>query len=123
MTSTTWDSTPVMFKTDGAELRTVDIGGDISVAFVRFVAGTDMTPAFKGLPDDLCDCPHWGYVIKGRIKLHMTDGSAPVYSAGDAFYWAPGHAPEALEDCEFLDFSPSSEFRKVVDHVKAAVGG
>jgi hypothetical protein len=23
-------------------------------------AGLDTTPLFKGLPDDLCQCPHWG---------------------------------------------------------------
>ncbi|MGQ0575618.1 MAG: hypothetical protein ACT4RN_15660 [Pseudonocardia sp.] len=38
--------------------------------------------------------------------------------AGEAFYWAPGHAPEALEDCEYVDFSPTRELTKVVEHIQ-----
>lgn len=121
MTGITREQTPVAFDTDGAELRTREIGGDFTIAFVRFDQGVDMSPAFKGLPDDLCPCPHWGYVLKGRIKLHMKDGDT-VYSAGEAFYWAPGHAPEALEDSEFIDFSPTAEFDAVVTHVSAQLG-
>ncbi|MEV8536665.1 hypothetical protein [Streptomyces sp. NPDC051211] len=123
MTATTREQAPVAFKNDEAELRTREMGGDFSVAFVRFAAGTDMAPAFQGLPDDLCPCPHWGYVLKGKVKLHNKDGSDQVYSAGEAFYWAPGHAPLAVEDCEYIDFSPTREFQEVVDHVSAAVAG
>jgi hypothetical protein len=53
----------------------------------------DLRPALVGVPDDLCQCPHWGYVINGRLKMHTRDGEH-VYEAGEAFYWAPGHAPE-----------------------------
>ena len=31
--------------------------------------------------------------------------------------WAPGHAPMALEDYEYVDFSPSSEPAPVVAHL------
>jgi hypothetical protein len=42
-----------------------------------------------------------------------------VYEAGNAFYWAPGHAPEALEDCDYVDFSPTQEFNQVINHIKS----
>ncbi|MDX2700308.1 hypothetical protein PV398_43975, partial [Streptomyces ipomoeae] len=42
--------------------------------------------------------------------------------AGEAFYWAPGHAPEALEDCEYVDLSPRKEFEEVIGHVKSNLG-
>ncbi|MGW0859709.1 PspA-associated protein PspAA, partial [Streptomyces sp. NPDC002690] len=29
--------------------------------------GTDMGPALVGLPGDLCSCPHWGYMLKGKL--------------------------------------------------------
>ncbi|WP_311203295.1 hypothetical protein [Streptomyces gossypii] len=51
-----------------------------------------------------------------------TAGGDEIYEAGQAFYWAPGHAPEALEDCEYVDFSPTKEFSEVVDHLKAQLG-
>jgi hypothetical protein len=50
--------------------------------------------------------------------MHTAKG-AEVYEAGQSFYWAPGHAPEALEDCEYVDFSPTEEFNHVLDHIKA----
>lgn len=119
MTATTWNETPVAIEGPGAELRMKEIGGDLTVAFARFSKGTDMGPALKGLPDDLCPCPHWGYLLKGRLK--MRTGADPesyeVYEEGQAFYWAPGHSPEALEDCEYVDFSPTKEFDRVVGHV------
>ncbi len=110
------EDAPVVVEGDGVELRTTAIGGDLSVAFVRLPAGTDLAPALKGLPRDLCPCPHWGYMLSGRMKMRTSDGDK-FYAAGDAFYWAPGHGPEALEDCEYVDFSPTQEFKEVLDHI------
>ena len=78
--------------------------------------GIDLAPALHGLPSDLCPCPHWGYMLKGRLRMKTAEGDQ-VFEAGDAFYWGPGHAPEALEDCEYVDFSPTAEFEPVLDHL------
>ncbi|WP_448322140.1 hypothetical protein [Streptomyces sp. CO7] len=121
MTATTRTETPVVIEGGGVELRLQELGGDMSAAFVRFPKGTDMAPAFTGLPGDLCQCPHWGYLLKGRLKMRTAEGEE-IYEAGQAFYWPPGHAPEALEDCEYVDFSPTREFNEVVDHLKAQMG-
>lgn len=68
------------------------------------------------MPDDRLPCPHWGYLLSGRVRMHT--GSGPEdYEAGQAFYWGPGHAPEALEDAEYVDFSPTREFRPVIEHI------
>ena len=48
----------------------------------------------KGLPDDRCHCPHWGYVLKGRLTFRFADRDE-VFEAGDAFYLPPGHVPLA----------------------------
>ncbi len=40
-----------------------------------------------------------------------------VYEAGQTFYWPPGHAPSALEDCEYVDFSPAQQFAAVIRHL------
>ncbi|MFD5078797.1 hypothetical protein [Streptomyces sp. NPDC058371] len=121
MTATTRTETPIAIEGNGVELRTQEVGGDMSVAFARFPKGTDMGPAVKGLPDDMCQCPHWGYVFKGRLKMRTKEGEE-IYEAGQAFYWPPGHVPEALEDCEYLDFSPTKEFTEVIDHIRAQAG-
>jgi hypothetical protein len=72
----------------------------------------DLAAMLKGLPDDRCPCPHWGYVLKGRLTWRFADGEE-VYEKGDAFYVPPGHVPEAEAGSEFVQFSPADEFREV----------
>ncbi len=118
MTAVTRDQAPVAIEGDGVELRMKEIGGGMTTAFVRVPKGADFAPALVGLPDDLCQCPHWGYLLKGRVKMRTKDGDE-VYEAGQSFYWPPGHAPEALEDSEYVDFSPTDEFNEVIDHIRS----
>lgn len=109
------EDVPVAIQTDDAELRTSEVG-DMTVAFMRLKKGADFGPALTGLPDDLCQCPHWGYMLKGRVKMKTKTGDE-VYEAGQAFYWPPGHSPVALEDSEYVDFSPSEDFAAVIRHI------
>ena len=44
-----------------------------SVNFTMFREDVDATPLMKGLPDDRCQCPHWGYVISGRVTFRFED--------------------------------------------------
>jgi hypothetical protein len=113
------EEAPIAIEGDGLEFRATEIGGGMSTAFVRVPAGADLRPALVGLQDDLCQCPHWGYMLKGRVRMHTRNGEQ-VYEAGQAFYWAAGHAPEALEDSEYVDFSPSDELRHVIGHITGA---
>jgi hypothetical protein len=116
MTATTRQQTPIAIESDGVELRTQEIGGDMSVAFVHLPAGADLAPALVGLPGDLCPCPHWGYLLAGRMAMRTKDGEQ-IYEAGQAFYWSSGHAPKALEDTDYVDFSPTDEFAAVIRHI------
>ncbi|GAA4916091.1 hypothetical protein EV188_104449 [Actinomycetospora succinea] len=107
---------PVALEGEGVEVRAAETG-ELTAGWFTFAAGTDLRPALAGLPDDLCQCPHWGYMIKGHLRMHTPDGPRD-YTAGQAFYWSPGHAPEAVTDCEYVDFSPSAELAKVVAHIQ-----
>jgi len=121
MTGFAREDVPVAIEGRGVELRMHEVGGGMTTAFVRLPKGADLGPALKGLPDDLCQCPHWGYLLKGRLKMRTKQGEE-VYEAGQAFYWSPGHAPAALEDTEYVDFSPTPEFGQVIDHIKSQGG-
>jgi len=112
------EDVPVAIADGGVEVRVLDQDG-LMVGFVRLPAGADLRPATKGLPGDLCPCPHWGYMLKGRVRMHTADGHRD-FVAGQAFHWAAGHAPEALEDSEYVDFSPTREFQRVLDHLTSA---
>ena len=87
-----------------------------TIQFLSFRQDADGTPLMKGLPNDMCHSPHWGYMLKGRVMMR-TEGGEEFYAAGQVFYWPPGHAPVALEDSEYVDFSPTEEFAKVIRHL------
>ena len=118
MKATTREDARIVIEGDGVEVRTSELGGGMTGAFFRIPEGADFRQALAGLDGDLCQCPHWGYVLSGRVKMHTPDGEL-TYGAGESFYWAPGHAPEALEDSVYVDFSPTDEFNHVLDHIKA----
>jgi hypothetical protein len=109
------DDLEVRVKNEGVDFRTKEVG-ELTMGWVKLAKGVDLSPATVGLPDDLCPCPHWGYVIKGKVRMKTTDGHQD-FAAGEAFYWGPGHAPEALEDSEYVDFSPTPELEKVIAHL------
>jgi hypothetical protein len=83
-----------------------------SVHFTSFREDVDATPLMKGLPDDRCQCPHWGYVVSGRVTFRFTDRDE-VFEAGDAFYTPPGHVPVKHEPgTDIVFFSPVEELRE-----------
>ena len=88
-----------------------DIDG-YTVNFVAFREDIDSTPLLKGLPDDRCSCPHWGYVLEGRVTFGFDDREE-VFEAGDAFYVPPGHTQRAAAGSEYVQFSPADELRAV----------
>ncbi len=91
--------------------------GDYMAYFESAPAGFGGPDFFKGLPDDACQSPHWGYVFKGKFKATYTDGSEDIVSAGEAYYLPPGHVFEVLEPLETIEFSPRKEFEQTVEQV------
>jgi hypothetical protein len=87
--------------------------GELTIDFAKPPRG-DLAPLLKGLPDDLCQCPHWGYLFKGKIVVRYADHEESI-EAGQAFYMPPGHAPEALEECELIQLSPAEQMRETLD--------
>ena len=92
--------------------RSEELGG-YTVNFLTFREDIDQTPLLKGLPDDRCPSPHWGYVTKGRLTFRFADREE-VFEAGDAFYLPPGHTGVGNEPgTEYVQFSPTEDLRQV----------
>ena len=79
-----------------------------TVNFVTITQSHDLGPMLASLPGGNCTCPHWGYVLEGRLIVRYPDREE-IIEAGDAFYMPPGHAPEAEEGTEFVLFSPTEQ--------------
>jgi hypothetical protein len=92
------------------ESRSEQLDG-YTVEFTTFREDADGAPAFKGLPDDRCQSPHWGYVLRGRLTFRYADHDE-VYDAGDAYYAPPGHIPVVTAGTEVVEFSPTDEYAK-----------
>ena len=116
MQSMNSEDVPEAIKDENVEVRMMEVG-EMTVSFIRLAAGTDLGPALVGLDSDLCPCPHWGYMLDGTLRMRTADGDH-TYSAGQAFYWAPGHAPAAETDCAYVDFSPTDQFAPVIQHIQ-----
>jgi hypothetical protein len=89
----------------------------LGAEFISFAAGTDITRLLKGLEQDACQSPHWGYLVKGRLTVIYTDGSEEIVAGGDLFYWPPGHSVRVSEDADIALFSPQHAHGRVFDHI------
>jgi hypothetical protein len=113
----------------GAVLRQqMDFGdmsgcGQISAEYFTLSAGVDTTPLFQGLEGNLCQCPHWGFVLRGRITTTDRNGVRETVDANDLFYWPPGHNVKVDADAEIVMFSPQHEHSIVINHMIEKVKG
>ena len=97
----------------GFEGHYEDFEGGYTVGFETFAEDVDMTPRLKGLPDDLCQSPHWGYVVKGKLVYRMGDRDEEI-TGGEAFYVPAGHTLISDAGTEVVFFSPTREWHETV---------
>jgi hypothetical protein len=95
---------PIVFTEAGIITREAALD-DLDVSYEILPANLDLAPLFVGLPDGLCQCAHWGYLLRGRVRVEYIDNEE-VIEAGECFYMAPGHLPHFEEDSEWILFSP-----------------
>ncbi|MFW2368124.1 MAG: cupin domain-containing protein [Desulforhopalus sp.] len=117
------DKVPVRIDVPGATARQIKDFGDASGygkmggEYFSLAAGTDIAPLLQGLEEDLCQSPHWGYILQGKLTVSFADGHEETAAASDLFYWPPGHSVRADEDTEMILFSPEHEHSRVIDHI------
>ena len=120
---------PVKIGIPGATARQqVNFGdasgyGKIAGEYFSLPEGMDMSPLLQGLKGNLCQAPHWGYIIEGTLTTTYADGVYEVAGAGDLFYWPPGHTVKVEQNAEFVLFSPQHEHTLVMDHMIAKMNG
>jgi hypothetical protein len=91
--------------------------GTISGEYFTLDKGVDTTPLFQGLEGNLCQCPHWGFVLRGQLTTTDGAGKQETVSANDLFYWPPGHNVRVDADAEIIMFSPQHEHSLVINHM------
>ena len=97
--------------------------GSLSAEYFSLGAGTDIAPLLKGLDDDACHAPHWGFMISGEVVLTYTSGEEETCVGDDLFYWPPGHSVRVVQSAEVILFSPQVEHAEVINHMIATMTG
>ena len=120
MPSASHDELPEQEIVPGYSSRFADWGG-ITVAFEHATKGQDASAMVKGLPDDRCQAPHWGYLFTGEVTVDYGDRSETIV-AGQAYYIAPGHRITFAADSDALEFTPTAELEKTFAAVRRNVG-
>jgi hypothetical protein len=104
-------------QVEGYEGHFENFDGGYTVGFETYTADADMAELFKGLPDDRCQCEHWGYVIQGKVSFKTADGEE-TFETGDAYYVGPGHTPVLYAGTEIVEFSPTKELQQTMEVIE-----
>jgi hypothetical protein len=117
------ENLPVGMDGSGFKVLTPGNWGGMVVEYFECSEKVDFTPILKGLPDDRCPCPHWGYMLKGICHMEYADGSEDVIQPGDVYYMPAAHTGWMAAGSAMLIFSPEAEAKVVQEHfMKLAEG-
>jgi hypothetical protein len=111
---------PIVFQAGDATIRATDWDA-LRALLISLPAGTDAAPLLQGLPEDRCQCPHWGYVRKGDLTVNYANTSE-TFREGDMYYMPPGHTIVAKNDVELIEFSPPRGYDEVLDAMRRNLG-
>lgn len=112
---------PTKINVPGAHARQLPgfgtADGTLSAEYFSLATGTDIKPLLEGLEDDLCQAPHWGYLISGEVLVTYADASTERCTGGDVFHWPAGHSVRVEQEADVVLFSPQAEHSVVLDHM------
>jgi hypothetical protein len=122
MPKTSKETASEKVELEGLDVRLDHLEGGYSVCFESHTADADLAPLFRGLPDDRCQLPRWGYVVEGKVSFRFADREE-TYEAGDAYYVPPGHTPVHYAGAEIVEFSPTDELGETITVVMQNLSG
>lgn len=98
--------------TDVVTVREAELG-EMQLSVETYHETFDTAAITKGLPDDRCQCPHWGYVLDGEAVVRWTDGEETI-QAGEAYYLGPAHNATMTAGTRLVNFSPRDDYREMM---------
>ena len=103
---------------EGLDVRLDHLEGGYSVCFEKHTANAELADLFRGLPEDRCPLPRWGYVLSGTVTFVFPDHEE-TFEAGDAYYVPPGHVPLHHAGTEIMEFSPTDVLQQTIQVVRS----
>ena len=96
------------------QAEVVELGGH-TVGKATFEPGWKWSENVKPIAGtDSCQVSHLGYVMSGRMRIFMDDGSESEVGPGDVMAIPPGHDADVPGDepCVVLDFGEFGDYAK-----------
>lgn len=94
--------------------RLVEVAGQ-TIGLGTFEPGWTWSGNVKPIAGtDSCQVSHVGYVLSGRMRITMDDGSEAEIGPGQVVAIPPGHDGEVIGDepCEMVDFGEIGAYAK-----------
>jgi hypothetical protein len=110
------DSLPAAVESPALTIRTTNWDGMAAIV-VEAKEQIDMGPALKGLPNDMCPVPHYGYMLSGAAHLKYADGKEETIGAGEMYAWPAPHTGWFEAGTKFVEFSPQAEYHALLKHL------
>jgi hypothetical protein len=114
---------PVALEEPSYRMLSAGSWGGMVVEYLESIERLDFSPWFQGLPEDMCPCPHWGYMLKGACHMEYGDGSTEVVQEGDVFYMPEMHTGWMEAGSAMFLVSPEAESKLIEDHFAKIMGG
>ena len=89
--------------------------GETGIGRAYFEPGWSWEKCVKPIAKtESCQAPHTQYIISGRMRVKMDDGSEEEFGPGDVGYLPPGHNAWIIgnEPCVAIDFTGMKEYAK-----------
>jgi|ERR1700693_5780858 len=99
---------------DKGKLEIVNVGGTM-IGRATFEPGWKWSECVKPIANtESCQAPHLGYVVSGRMKVVMDDGTELEFGPGDAMSLPPGHDAWIVgnDQCVVVDFVGYKDYAK-----------
>ena len=89
--------------------------GETTIGRAHFEPGWSWEKCVKPIAKtESCQAPHTQYIVSGRMRVKMDDGSEEEFGPGDVGYLPPGHNAWIIgnEPCIAIDFTGMKEYAK-----------
>lgn len=88
--------------------------GQMRIGCETYLKDFDDTLLLKGLPNDRCQCPHWGYMLSGGMTVRYADHDE-VVEAGDVYYMAPDHSIAVDTGTVLIEFNSLDKWQELME--------
>lgn len=96
--------------------------GEMRIGYETYLKDFDDALLLKGLPNDRCQCPHWGYLLSGRMTVRYADHEE-IVEAGDVYYMASDHSIAVDAGTVLIEFSPLDEWQELMEVAEQNIAG